>query len=180
MAKEERLAGRWHDPSLRTWSWSPSTPTPPKALKLLVRDGIPPSLRPSLWLQFSGGLARQQAAPAGYYASLAEHNIARVSPPLDLDVRYADHWRSLHPGHLLLTSSTTVQTVQRMTAAFINHTEVALSDNSLRYIGCLAAFLLSIMGHRQEEAAWFTLVALVEDRMPASCFFQAGSHSVCA
>ena len=177
MAKEERLSSRWLDPSVRAWSWSPGGQPPPKHLKLLVRDGIPPQLRPTLWLQFSGGLARQQSAPARYYASLAEHNVSRVSPPLDVDIRFADAWRSLHPGHLLLTSSTTVQTVNRMTAAFINHTEALVSDSTLRYIGCLAAFLLAVMGHKEEEAAWFTLVALVEDRMPASCVLQV-RHSI--
>ena len=175
MTKEERAASKWSNPSVRSWTWSPGCQAPPKALKLLVRDGIPPSFRPALWLQFSGGLVRQRAAPAGYYASLAEHNISRVSPPLDVDVRFADALRNMLPGHLLLTSATSVQTVQRMTTAYINHTDTIVSDASLRYIGCMAAFLLSILGLKQEEAAWFTLVAVVEDRLPASCFFQVKS-----
>lgn len=172
VSREERATARWRDPTLSAWSWIPGCQPPPKALKLAVRDGIPPQLRPKLWLQFSGGLARQQAAPLGYYASLAQHNIARVSPPLDVDIRFADCWRSLHPGHLLLTSSTAVHTVQRMTSAYVAHTETSLSDSTLRYLGCLAAFLLAVMGGTQEEAAWYTLVALVEDRLPASCIMQ--------
>ena len=43
---------------------------PSKALKALVRQGIPDDLRPDLWLLFSGGLAKKKAAPPGHYALL--------------------------------------------------------------------------------------------------------------
>ncbi|KAK9807100.1 hypothetical protein WJX73_005022 [Symbiochloris irregularis] len=174
VTKEEKAATKWLGATeLSSWAWSSTTQAPPKALKLLVREGIPPALRPSLWLRFSGGLTRQRAAPAGYYASLAEHNVSRVSPPLDVDARFAETWTHLHPGHLLLNSSAYVAAVQRMTAAYVNYADsVEVSDATLRYVGCCSAFLLTIFGVKQEEAAWFTLLALVEDRLPASFITQ--------
>ena len=52
--------------------YDPSVPgsAPSKALKALVRQGIPDDLRPDLWLLFSGGLAKKKAAPPGHYALL--------------------------------------------------------------------------------------------------------------
>ena len=44
--------------------------SPSKALKTLVRQGIPDDLRPDLWLLFSGGLAKKKASPPGHYTML--------------------------------------------------------------------------------------------------------------
>ncbi len=52
--------------------YDPSVPgsAPSKALKTLVRQGIPDDLRPHLWLLFSGGLAKKRASPPGHFAML--------------------------------------------------------------------------------------------------------------
>ena len=56
---------------LQDLSWQPSSNVPaPKSLKALARDGIPAELRPTLWVQLSGGLALKKAAPPSYYRNL--------------------------------------------------------------------------------------------------------------
>jgi hypothetical protein len=64
------MANRWAKAD--TSSFDPAQPlsSPSKALKALVRAGIPAELRPDLWLRFSGGAARKAAAPLRHYAAL--------------------------------------------------------------------------------------------------------------
>lgn len=81
-------------------------------------------------------------------------------------------------GHLLLTRAASVGAVQRMTCAYLAHSDSLVTDTELRHLGCLAAFLFAVMGADHEEEAFYTLLALVEDRLPASCILQVRS-SVC-
>ena len=64
------MANRWAKAD--TSSYDPAQPlsSPSKALKALVRAGIPVELRPNLWLCFSGGAAKKAVAPPRHYASL--------------------------------------------------------------------------------------------------------------
>lgn len=61
--------------------YDPSVPgtAPSKALKTLVRQGIPDDLRPHLWLLFSGGLAKKRASPPGHFAMLQRKAILGTS-----------------------------------------------------------------------------------------------------
>ena len=70
--------------------YDPSVPgtAPSKALKTLVRQGIPDDLRPHLWLLFSGGLAKKRASPPGHFAMLQRKALLGASgPPLSSPMR---------------------------------------------------------------------------------------------
>lgn len=73
------MANRWAKAD--TSSFDPAQPlsSPSKALKALVRAGIPPELRPDLWLRFSGGAARKVAAPPRHYAALQRRAAAAAN-----------------------------------------------------------------------------------------------------
>ena len=77
----------------------------------------------------------------------------------------------LPAGHLLLTRAASVGAVQRITCAYMAHSPSLVTDTELRHLGAIAALLFAVMG--AEEEAFFTLLALVEDRLPASCILQA-------
>ena len=68
--------------------YDPSVPgsTPSKALKTLVRQGIPDDLRPDLWLLFSGGLAKKKASPPGQYTTLLRKAALSASGLLPLPI----------------------------------------------------------------------------------------------
>ena len=61
---------KWSKADVTLYDPSVLGSAPSKALKALVRQGIPDDLRPDLWLLFSGGLAKKKAAPPGHYALL--------------------------------------------------------------------------------------------------------------
>ena len=77
-------------------------------------------------------------------------------------------------GHLLLTRAASVGAAQRIVSAYLAHSDSLVTDTELRHLGCLAAFLFAVMGADHEEEAFFTLLALVEDRLPATCTLQVG------
>jgi hypothetical protein len=62
---------------------------PSKALKSLVRQGIPDDLRPDLWLLFSGGLAKKKASPPGQYTTLLRKAALGASGVLPLPTLHA-------------------------------------------------------------------------------------------
>lgn len=64
------MANRWAKADLSSYKPAQPLSSPSKALKALVRAGIPAELRPDLWLRFSGGAARKAAARPGLYAAL--------------------------------------------------------------------------------------------------------------
>ena len=54
----------------------------------------------------AGGEARRAHYGAGHYSFLVHHPIlGRESPPLEVDARFADVWRTLHPGTAWLSSA---------------------------------------------------------------------------
>ena len=46
-----------------------------------------------------------------------------------------------------------------------------------RGMACVAGFMLVVMGPEREEDAFWTLVGLVEDRLPHSCVLQVPSSA---
>ena len=74
------MANKWvkmdvttYDPAAKSTA---GTAQPSKALKALVRGGIPSALRPAVWLHFSGGAAKKAAASAGFYSNLQRRSAA--------------------------------------------------------------------------------------------------------
>ena len=54
----------------RVWETTNLALMSPKKLKKMIREGIPQSLRRSMWLQLSCGQLAKQQAPEGYFAAL--------------------------------------------------------------------------------------------------------------
>ena len=75
--------------------------SPSKALKTLVRQGIPDDLRPDLWLLFSGGFAKKKASPPGHYTMLQRKAALGASGMRSASVVQAIHDHVLHEclGH---------------------------------------------------------------------------------
>ena len=69
-ARTTSANAKWSKADVTLYDPSVLGSAPSKALKALVRQGIPDDLRPDLWLLFSGGLAKKRAAPPGHYALL--------------------------------------------------------------------------------------------------------------
>ena len=86
---------------------------PTKALKALVRGGIPAALRPDLWLRFSGGLSRKAAAPPAYYASLVRRAALAPSGVLDAAELAVDLSRAFG-AHAFLSSAKGLRSVLRL------------------------------------------------------------------
>ena len=80
-------------------------------------------------------------APQGPHSRLW---LCRDSPPLEVDARHADVWRTLHPGHLLLTRSASISATHRLLSAYVVHSDSTVTDEELRHLGCIAAFLLAV------------------------------------
>ncbi|KAK9829558.1 hypothetical protein WJX72_006483 [[Myrmecia] bisecta] len=154
--REATMVNKWKQAA---FSWQPTdaAPAPAKLVKL-VRDGIPASLRPRLWLQFSGGLALKAAAPAGYYEGLLKSCKGRSASVLDAEFFVA------FPNHPLLTSFKGRSLVQRLALAYARRSG---ADDTACSVVCLAAFLVIVMGMEREEEVFWTLTAIVEQRLAA-------------
>jgi hypothetical protein len=129
----------------------------PKATKQLVRDcGIPEKLRPVLWMNLSGALAKSQQYPAGIYAEIEDG--ARFTSPMST----CDSLRILGARHPVLATSRSTAALHRITAGVYYLSEggvgAHVSPNVLR----LGAFLLAVLGLKNEEAAFWILFALTE------------------
>ena len=105
------MANRWTKADVQ--SYDPKCNDPPKALKALVRGGIPAALRPDLWLRFSGGLNRKAAAPPAYYASLQRR--AALAPCGMVDAaEVAVELSRAFGAHAFLSSAIGVRSVLRL------------------------------------------------------------------
>jgi len=77
----------------RMSSLSLSTITSSMQLKKLIRKGIPPSLRPRVWMAVSGATKKQSTVPESYYQDLTQAVKGRVTPA----TRQIDHVKSSFP-----------------------------------------------------------------------------------
>jgi hypothetical protein len=94
----------------------PLRSSPSKALKALVRAGIPEELRPDLWLRFSGGGAKKGAAPAGFYAALQRRAALAPSGAVDAAELGLELSRAFG-SHPLLSSGKGARAVLRLLEA---------------------------------------------------------------
>ena len=102
---------RWTKADVQSFDSSVNDPS--KALKALVRGGIPAALRPDLWLRFSGGLNRKAAAPPAYYASLQRRAALAPSGVLDAAELAVELSRAFG-AHAFLSSAKGLRSVLRL------------------------------------------------------------------
>lgn len=156
---------------LQTITWQPLSRTPPPSkLKQLARDGIPLSLRPTLWYQLSGAAALKRTEPAEYYTSLA--SLGKLSdqdgPELSLELFRTF---STHP---VLSSYKALEAVRRIVTAFGKRNQSASYSQNVNFV---VAFLLVVMGLSKEEEVFWVLTALLERRLPATSVVEVNSPS---
>ncbi|KAF8059692.1 SULTR2 [Scenedesmus sp. PABB004] len=127
------------------------------ALKPAVRRGIPFDRRPAAWHALSGAAARQAAAGPGAYAALCAEGGGGALPLVEELSPAAFQFR----GHALFRRHEGMAALRRVLAAFLQHTP----GSYFRGVGHIAAFLLVVFGPESEEAAFWTLDALLHDRL---------------
>jgi hypothetical protein len=166
LLKESKNIDRWAKLQARHWQPTASA-EPPAKLKQLAREGIPHTLRPQLWLRYSGAAALQHAEPAHYYESLVAAN-RRGSSKLGVTQLDADLFRTF-PQHPVLSSSTGIHAVRRVVTAFGRRNPEMPYAKS---VNAIVAFLFAVLGlHREEEVFWI-LVALLEQRLQPNCVME--------
>lgn len=128
---------------------------PADKLKKLCRKGVPPELRPFVWMRVSGASRRQQQQHSSYFAAM--HRVARHESPfahqieLDLPRTYPSNaWVQGEEGQAAL---------RRVLCAFAQHKQDVGYCQGLNYI---AAMLLLVM-ERDEEKAFWLLASLIDD-----------------
>jgi hypothetical protein len=72
-AAADEVRDQTHSDALDDLDWlSLGREDPKRAIRAIILHGVPQHLRPTLWLEWSGGRRRKQCAGAGYYRSLVQ------------------------------------------------------------------------------------------------------------
>lgn len=127
-----------------------------KKLKELVRRGIPPELRPEIWLILSGAKLRR-AGQSGYYRQLCA--VERCPVALFED---GSGVKGKFRNQASFKNGDGFAVVERLVGAFLNH------NSEIGYVpgfAAVAAFLLVVYGLHREEDVFWVLVSLVEERL---------------
>lgn len=126
--------------------------------KAVVRKGLPPEIRPEVWMILSGAKLRKDEAPRGYYAELVgtveggERLTSRLEVSRDVQ-RMFRHHEAFRQGDGF-------QSVRRLLGAFLRHNpEVGYAPG----MTAAASFVLTVMGFHREEDAFWVYASIVEE-----------------
>lgn len=144
---------------------NPTSPLP-KRLKQLVRAGVPPSQRSTLWFKLSGGWALQKAAGYSYYEAIVKEADLAASPKSVISRADLELFNPF-PQHPLLSGMKGMRATRRVVLAHAAHVGGA---EYAQGVSSVAAFLLAVMGMGQEEEVFWTLVALTRHRLHPAFF----------
>ncbi|KAI5074731.1 hypothetical protein GOP47_0010692 [Adiantum capillus-veneris] len=139
-------------------------------LKKLIRKGIPPILRPKVWLVVSGASKKRSAAPDSYFQDLCVAGQGRTSAA----VKQIDHdLARTFPSHPWLDSPEGQVSLRNVLVAY------SLRDSNVGYcqgMNFVAGLLLLVM--RREEEAFWMLAVLLENVLFQDCYTNdlSGSH----
>ncbi|MCL7029664.1 hypothetical protein MKW94_001655 [Papaver nudicaule] len=132
------------------------------ALKRLIRNGIPPLLRPKVWLSISGAAKKKSTVPESYYDDLLKAVEGKVTPAtkqIDQDLPRT------FPGHPWLDTSEGHASLRRVLVAY------SFRDCHVGYcqgLNYVAALLLLVM--KTEEDAFWMLAVLLENVLVNDCY----------
>ncbi|GMH42234.1 hypothetical protein BSKO_10153 [Bryopsis sp. KO-2023] len=134
-----------------------------RALKMMIRKGIPPGLRSWVWMETSGAQERMNQASEGrtYAACLKkamEHSPFAKQIELDIPRTY--------PGHPWLEMQQGQQALERVLLAYAARNPRTGYCQSMNYI---AAMLLLVLDKNEEKAFWM-LATLIEDILYAGTY----------
>ncbi|KAI7884094.1 TBC-domain-containing protein [Lichtheimia hyalospora FSU 10163] len=150
-------------------------PSPSSKFKRYIRKGIPSELRGQAWFYYSGGESKQQAHPNVYQQLVAKaENMGENNESLDVIERdlhrtFPDNIRFKSKGNGSPDGShdddvPAIQSLRRVLLAFSVYSPTIGYCQSLNYI---AGMLLLFM---DEENAFWTFVALIEDILPPNIY----------
>lgn len=131
-------------------------------LKRLVRKGIPPVLRPKLWLSLSGADKKKSTVPESYYNDLIRAVEGKTTPAtrqIDQDLPRT------FPGHSWLDTPEGHAALKRVLVAY------SFRDSEVGYcqgLNYVAALLLLVM--KTEEDAFWMLAVLLENVLVSDCY----------
>lgn len=139
-------------------------------LKKLIRKGIPPPLRPKVWLAVSGAAKKRSMVPDSYFSDLclAGHGLTSAA------IKQIDHdLARTFPSHPWLDSSDGQAALRHVLVAY------SLRDSHVGYcqgMNFVAGLLLLVM--KREEDAFWMLAVLLENVLFQDCYTNdlSGSH----
>lgn len=135
-------------------------------LKAAVREGVPPSLRPALWMRLSRADELRDQHDELYYVSCCKaagvHGLTLTQ--LEADLSYVS------PPHSMLYSRRVLEAVRRIVMAY-GHRNPEVGYNPL--LGGLSVYLLAVMGADAEVDVFWLLVGLVEHVLPVG-YYEVG------
>ncbi|KAL5700138.1 hypothetical protein ACHQM5_025624 [Ranunculus cassubicifolius] len=132
------------------------------ALKRLIRQGIPPILRPKVWLSVSGATKKRSTVPESYYNDLIKAVEGKVTPA----TKQIDHdLTRTFPGHPWLDTPQGHASLRRVLVGY------SFRDSDVGYcqgLNYVAALLLLVM--KTEEEAFWMLAVLLENVLVTDCY----------
>ncbi|CAH9089339.1 unnamed protein product [Cuscuta europaea] len=131
-------------------------------LNRLIRKGIPPALRPSVWFSLSGASKKKSTVPDSYYDDL----IAAVQGKVTAATKQIDHdLPRTFPGHPWLDTAEGHASLRRVLVGY------SFRDSEVGYcqgLNYVAALLLLVM--KTEEEAFWMLAVLLENVLVSDCY----------
>lgn len=132
------------------------------ALKKLVRKGVPPTLRPKVWLSVSGAAKKRSTVPESYYGDLIRATEGKITPA----TRQIDHdLPRTFPCHPWLDTPDGQASLRRVLVGY------SFRDSDVGYcqgLNYVAALLLLVM--KTEEDAFWMLAVLLENVLVNDCY----------
>lgn len=139
-------------------------------LKKLIRKGIPPRLRPKLWMAVSGAAKKRSTVPESYFEDLFQAASGRITAA----TRQIDHdLPRTFPSHPWLASPEGHAALRRVLLVY------SFRDSHVGYcqgMNFVAGLLLLVM--KTEEEAFWMLAVLLENVLFQDCYTNdlAGCH----
>lgn len=132
------------------------------SLRKLIRKGIPPTLRPKVWLSVSGAAKKRSTVPESYYEDLVLATLGKVTP----STKQIDHdLPRTFPTHPWLDTLEGQATLRRVLVGY------SFRDSEVGYcqgLNYVAALLLLVM--KTEEDAFWMLAVLLENVLVNDCY----------
>lgn len=129
-----------------------------RKLKTLVRKGLPPEIRPEIWMILSGAKFRKAEADVGYYESLT--GAAEKMDGVGVSLEVSRDVQRAFRHHQAFRDGSGFKAVRRILAAFQKHNPHA---GYLPGMAATVAFVLTVMGFHREEDAFWVFVSIVEE-----------------
>lgn len=124
---------------------------PKRALKALLRKGLPPEHRSEVWWAVLGCEERRRSSPSTYEADLASELPSRTKDEIDRDLHRT------FPNHETFRAESGRNQLKRVLLAFASHSPRVRYCQGLNYIAALFILVFST-----EERAFWALVCAIE------------------